>query len=69
MLPVVDEILKDNKTRAIFVYPTKALANDQFRNILPFIEYFGEDRIQAGIYDGDTPLMREQGLEKQQILF
>ncbi|GIW48958.1 MAG: putative ATP-dependent helicase YprA [Caloramator sp.] len=55
LLPVIDEILKDNKTRAIFVYPTKALANDQFRNILPFIEHFGEDRIQAGIYDGDTP--------------
>lgn len=55
LLPVIDEILKDPKTRAIFVYPTKALANDQYRNILPFVEYFGEDRIQAGIYDGDTP--------------
>lgn len=55
LLPVIDAILRDNRTRAIFVYPTKALANDQYRNIVPFLEYFGEDRIQAGIYDGDTP--------------
>lgn len=55
LLPVVDSILKDPTTKAIFVYPTKALAHDQFRNFLPILEYFGADRIQAGIYDGDTP--------------
>lgn len=55
LLPVVEKILKDPTAKAIFVYPTKALAHDQFRNFLPLIEYFGEGRIQAGIYDGDTP--------------
>lgn len=55
LLPVVQKILEDNSARAIFVYPTKALAHDQFRNFEPLIEYFGEDRISAGIYDGDTP--------------
>lgn len=55
LLPVVEEILKDKSVRALFIYPTKALAHDQFRNFTSIIEYFGEDKIQCGIYDGDTP--------------
>ncbi|MBM7572752.1 DEAD/DEAH box helicase [Aquibacillus albus] len=56
LLPVVQEILKNPMTRAIFVYPTKALANDQYRNIQPLLDYFGKNKIQAGVYDGDTPV-------------
>lgn len=55
LLPVIQEILKNPKTRAIFLYPTKALASDQYRNMKPFIDYFGQHKIQAGVYDGDTP--------------
>lgn len=54
LLPVLQEILKDPLTRAIFVYPTKALAADQYRALLPWLSYFGESRISAGVYDGDT---------------
>ncbi|TDT57303.1 DEAD/DEAH box helicase [Fonticella tunisiensis] len=64
LLPVVERILKDPATRAIFVYPTKALAHDQFRNFLPILEYFGGDRIQAGIYDGDTPTNERARIRK-----
>lgn len=64
LLPVVERILKDPTTRAIFVYPTKALAHDQFRNFLPILEYFGEGRIQAGIYDGDTPTNERSRIRK-----
>lgn len=56
LLPVVQEILKNPLTRAIFIYPTKALAADQYRAIRSFLEYFGENRIVAGVYDGDTPV-------------
>lgn len=56
LLPVVQEILKKPLTRAIFIYPTKALAADQYRAIRPFLEYFGKNRIVAGVYDGDTPV-------------
>ena len=56
LLPVIQEILANPLTRAIFIYPTKALASDQFRAIKPFLEYFGENRIAAGVYDGDTPV-------------
>lgn len=55
LLPVVQKILDDPSSRAIFIYPTKALAHDQYRNMVPMLEYFGPKRIQAGVYDGDTP--------------
>lgn len=56
LLPILQDILRNPLTRAIFLYPTKALANDQYRNLLPILQYFGKQRIQAGIYDGDTPI-------------
>ncbi len=54
LLPVLQAVLEDPLTRAVFVYPTKALAADQYRALQPFLEYFGEGRISAGVYDGDT---------------
>lgn len=62
LLPIVQSILNDPSIRAIFLYPTKALAADQFRAMLPFLEYFGTERIQAGIYDGDTPVAERSRL-------
>ncbi len=53
-LPVVQRILENPARRAIFIYPTKALTKDQYRNIKEFVAFFGENRIQAGVYDGDT---------------
>ena len=54
LLPVLQAILDDPLTRAIFVYPTKALASDQYRALKPVIEFLGEGKIAAGVYDGDT---------------
>lgn len=56
LLPVLHQILKDPQSRAIFIYPTKALASDQYRALKPFLEYFGKEKIDAGVYDGDTPV-------------
>ncbi len=56
LLPVLQEILTKPSTRAIFIYPTKALASDQYRAMLPLVAYFGESKIQIGVYDGDTPV-------------
>lgn len=64
LLPVLQEILKDPRTRAFFIYPTKALASDQYRALKPFLDYFGENRICAGVYDGDTPPNRRRELRK-----
>ncbi|MDS0525408.1 DEAD/DEAH box helicase [Clostridium sp. SHJSY1] len=64
LLPVLNEILSNPLARAIFIYPTKALASDQYRAIQPYLEYFGENRISAGVYDGDTPVNERSRIRK-----
>lgn len=64
LLPVLQEILSNPLARAIFIYPTKALASDQYRAILPYLEFFGENRISAGVYDGDTPVNERSRIRK-----
>ena len=65
LLPVINKILKNPSTRAIFIYPTKALASDQYKSFLPILEYFGKDKINAGIYDGDTPAPERSRIRKE----
>jgi DEAD/DEAH box helicase domain-containing protein len=49
-LPVLDALAADPKLRALYLYPTKALAQDQAR-ALGALELPG---LRAAIYDGDT---------------
>jgi DEAD/DEAH box helicase domain-containing protein len=51
-LPTLDTLLRDPKARALYLYPTKALAQDQARSIASL--GLG-DRVRPAIYDGDTP--------------
>ncbi len=68
-LPVMQRILENPSRRVIFIYPTKALTKDQYRNIKEFVNFFGENRIQAGIYDGDTsPNERSRIREQANII-
>jgi DEAD/DEAH box helicase domain-containing protein len=53
-LPVLDRILKDPDTRALYLFPTKALAQDQLAELYGTIEALGAD-IGTFTYDGDTP--------------
>ena len=53
-LPVLDRILKDGDTRALYLFPTKALAQDQLAELYGAIEGIGAD-IGTFTYDGDTP--------------
>src|SRR5687767_6638579 len=50
-LPVLDTLARDPRARALYLYPTKALAQDQARKLhelrAPFLRH--------AIYDGDTP--------------
>lgn len=64
LLPVMQEILKNPLARALFIYPTKALAADQYRALLPWIAHFGEHRVNAGVYDGDTPVAERSRIRK-----
>src|SRR5919201_2311741 len=49
-LPVLDAIAREPKQRALYLYPTKALAQDQLRSL----SSFRLPRLRAAIYDGDT---------------
>ncbi len=53
-LPVLDAITREPKTRALYLYPTKALAQDQAR-ALTALRLKG---LKPAIYDGDTPAER-----------
>jgi DEAD/DEAH box helicase domain-containing protein len=50
-LPVLDALARDPKHRALYLYPTKALAQDQFRAL----SAYGSPNVRPAIYDGDTP--------------
>jgi len=50
-LPVLDAIARQPKERALYLYPTKALAQDQARALAAL----GAPNVRAAIYDGDTP--------------
>jgi DEAD/DEAH box helicase domain-containing protein len=53
-LPVLDLLLRDEGARAMYVFPTKALAEDQLHEFQAAVEEMGSD-IRAFTYDGDTP--------------
>jgi DEAD/DEAH box helicase domain-containing protein len=51
-LPTLDTLCRDRRARALYLYPTKALAQDQARALATL----GLTReVRPAIYDGDTP--------------
>ncbi|MFX1386286.1 MAG: DEAD/DEAH box helicase [Promethearchaeota archaeon] len=62
-LPVLNSILEDPKTTALYLFPTKALARDQFTVLSKLLEDTNIKQNRIGIYDGDV-----EPDEKRQIL-
>jgi DEAD/DEAH box helicase domain-containing protein len=59
-LPVLDAIAREPKQRALYLYPTKALAQDQLRSL----STFRLPKLRAAIYDGDTESERRWQIRK-----
>jgi DEAD/DEAH box helicase domain-containing protein len=59
-LPVLNGLAADAKQRALYLYPTKALAQDQARSLASF----RLPRVRAAIYDGDTEAERRWQIRK-----
>jgi DEAD/DEAH box helicase domain-containing protein len=59
-LPVLDALARQPKTRALYLYPTKALAQDQFRTL----SGYRVPKLKPAIYDGDTPTEQRWQIRK-----
>src|SRR6185312_7456750 len=59
-LPVLDALAREPKNRALYVYPTKALAQDQARAL----SAYRVPRLRPAIYDGDTEAERRWQIRK-----
>ena len=55
LLPILDMLLRSPDGRAMMLFPTKALSQDQFRTLTRAQLAAGLDEKLSGVYDGDTP--------------
>src|SRR6187551_2902756 len=63
-LPVLDGIARDPKRRALYLYPTKALAQDQARKLAEL----RPPGLREAIYDGDTPREERPAIRRRNNL-
>ncbi|UCF04332.1 MAG: DEAD/DEAH box helicase [bacterium] len=63
-VPVLESVIEDAESRALYLFPTKALAQDQLRVLN---RYGGEGGVHflAGTYDGDTPTSQRRKLREE----
>lgn len=69
-LPVLDRMLRSPEARALYLFPTKALTQDQFTSLggqINQLQRFGASITpdQLGVYDGDTPARVRQQIRRQ----
>lgn len=69
-LPVLNRLLSDPQARALYLFPTKALAQDQAAALTTLLESLeAVDQIPVRTYDGDTPrTQRRQFRDEARIL-
>ncbi len=63
-LPVFQEMIKNPTSKALYLFPTKALSQDQMNEAHEFITLLGKD-IKVFTFDGDTPANARQAIRKQ----
>ena len=54
-LPVLNTLLSEPQARALYLFPTKALSQDQVNELYGLVNAIGAD-IKTHTYDGDTPV-------------
>jgi DEAD/DEAH box helicase domain-containing protein len=63
-LPVVRSILQDSNSRALYLFPTKALSQDQLAELQTLLNHAAPDA-KAFTFDGDTPADARQAIRAQ----
>jgi DEAD/DEAH box helicase domain-containing protein len=54
-IPVVEALIEDRLATMLYIFPTKALAQDQLRGLGAFLSPTDGIEFLSGTYDGDTP--------------
>ena len=68
-IPVIESILEDPTTTALYLFPTKALARDQFEILSKLLEETNIKQTRIGVYDGDVePQVKRQILANANII-
>lgn len=71
-IPVLHEMEKDRNARAMFIFPTKALAQDQRRSLMEVLEYMADvlGSVRVDTFDGDTAMeARGQIRDEASVVF
>lgn len=70
-IPVLHELEKDINTRAMYIFPTKALAQDQRRSLKDMLRFMpGLQDLVVDTFDGDTPMAERNMLRDEgRIIF
>lgn len=70
-LPVLYALEKDFNSRAMYIFPTKALAQDQKRSLREMLRFMpGLEGTMVETFDGDTPMSERNAIrEEARIIF
>jgi DEAD/DEAH box helicase domain-containing protein len=63
-LPVFETMLSDKNATSLYLYPTKALTNDQLK-VIKDMEVQTGIKVNSNIYDGDTPKHLRSAIRKK----
>ncbi|HEY6564930.1 MAG TPA: DEAD/DEAH box helicase, partial [Pirellulaceae bacterium] len=66
-LPILESCITDPEHRALYLFPTKALAQDQLQGLLELVACDAEaaERLRPGVYDGDTPTAQRRRIKAE----
>ncbi|MFX0062063.1 MAG: DEAD/DEAH box helicase [Candidatus Hermodarchaeota archaeon] len=62
-LPIFEQLHYDEEATALYLYPTKALSNDQLKTIKEY-EQITKESLRANVYDGDTPASKRPNIRE-----
>ncbi len=63
-MPVLQSIFEDSSSKALYLFPTKALSQDQVAELNEVVDEVGEP-IKVYTFDGDTPQSARKAIRKQ----
>jgi DEAD/DEAH box helicase domain-containing protein len=64
LLPILNSMIIDPHSRALLLFPTKALAQDQMNKINDLLSELSGVKIIASAYDGDTPTVKRNTIRE-----